>query len=227
MTQGKSFNAPKLGFVTTASSAWSRPGPRRAPRWLGAPSGGGADSLRPARRPRGRGRDCRGRFRQGSLSRGSSVGPRWGGPAPPPGGQLPLCGWRARIPGRVPGRPLLSRGGPGASRLRWRRGRSASCCPGRGWPPAAGSTAAPGPAGGAGGAGGSERGSPPPRRDPGPSQQEDRQVGQVPGAPARSRGRSRGPVRRPRPPPLRGSVGATARTRGFGAGRQGPQVQAR
>lgn len=47
---------------------------------------------------------------------------------------------------RFPGCLSTSWRWTGAFRLQWRGGCSVSCCPGQGWSPAAGSTAAPGPA---------------------------------------------------------------------------------
>lgn len=108
--------------------------PRPAPGPAQAHDGRRAGSGRPLAAARAPAASARGRC----LSQ--QRGPRWAGP----GGSSRRLSSRSAAGGPV---SLLSRGGPGASRLRWRRGRSASCCPGRGWPPAAGSTAAPGPAG--------------------------------------------------------------------------------
>lgn len=73
----------QVAVSRTTPRARPRPGPRRAARWLGAPSGGGAGP---------------GRVRQGALSlaaaRAAVGGARWLLQE----AQLPLCGWRARVP---------------------------------------------------------------------------------------------------------------------------------
>lgn len=125
----------------------------------------------------------------GAVSR-SSAGRGGGGPVAPPGGSAPALRLEGPCPcslgaGRGPldfggeedALPPAVRGGDGLQLQEVQQHLDLR--------------------GGAGGAGGSEREAPSPPRTQGPSQQKDRQAGRVLGAPAKSRGGSRGP---PSPP---------------------------